>query len=99
MRSLQVANDIFPLAKVKARASELIQKVKRENRPLVITVNGEPAAVLISPQTYDRMAYEDRVRDAISQGLDDEKAGRLLSTDEIRRRADRRFGALKKKRK
>jgi prevent-host-death family protein len=99
MRPLEVTRDLFPIATFKARASEVVRRVKRENRPAVITVDGEPAAVLISPQEYDRMAYEDRVREAITQGLEDERAGRVLSTDEIRRRADERFGTLKKSRK
>lgn len=99
MKAIELSTDVLPIAKIKARASEVVQRVKRENRSIVITVNGEPAAVLVSPQTYDRMAYEDRVREAIAQGFEDEQAGRVLSTDEIRRRADERFGTLKKSRK
>ena len=97
MRPAEISRDFLPIAKFKARASEVINRVRTERRPTVITLNGEPAAVLISPRDYDRLMYEDRVRDAITQGLDDEREGRLLSTEEIRRRADQRFGKLAKK--
>src|SRR5689334_16275114 len=99
MRPLQVATDIVPIAKFKAHASELIHRVRRENRPTVITLNGEPAAVVISAEEYDRITYAERVRAAIEQGLADGRAGRVHSTDDINRWADERFGPLKKRKR
>jgi prevent-host-death family protein len=86
----------MPIGKFKARASEMVHRVGRDKRPLVITLNGEPAAVLISTDDYDRQQYAQRVREAIGQGLADVEAGRLVSDDELGRWADSKFGKLKK---
>jgi prevent-host-death family protein len=40
--------DTLPLATVKARLSELLARVSRQQDRIVITRNGRPAAVLIS---------------------------------------------------
>ncbi len=99
MRPLRVATDLIPIAKFKAHASAVIRRVRKENRPTVITLNGESAAVLISAHEYDRLVYAERVRAAIDRGLADVRAGRVYSTEEIERWADERFGPLKKRKR
>jgi prevent-host-death family protein len=96
MRPLEISKDIIPIAKFKARASEVVNRVRRDGRPMVITLNGEPAAVLISARDYDQQTYRESIRESIEAGLEDEKAGRVLSDAEFRLWANRRFGAFKK---
>ncbi len=55
MRAIKLAEDIVSLARFKAQASQLFRQLRREQRPLVITQNGRPAAVLITPQEFDRL--------------------------------------------
>ena len=64
--------------------------------PVGDPLNGEPAAVLISPADYDREAYAQRVREAVGQGLADVEADRVVTDNELGRWADSRFGQLKK---
>lgn len=99
MRPIELMRDVLPIGKFKARASEMINRVRRDKRPIVITSNGEPAAVLISPEDYDRHAEAERVREAIQEGLADVEHGRVLSDDELGRWADSRFGTLKRRAK
>jgi prevent-host-death family protein len=96
MKTLQVSQDILPIAKFKAHASEVIHRVKREGRPTVITLNGEPAAVLISPADFDRMGSDAGLSQAIEEGLADVEAGRTVSDAEFKRWANKRFGAFRK---
>ncbi|MBL8957428.1 MAG: type II toxin-antitoxin system Phd/YefM family antitoxin [Myxococcaceae bacterium] len=96
MRPAEISRDFLPIAKFKARASEVIQRVRRENRPMVITLNGEPAAVVISPHEYDRIIYAERVRSAIDEGLAAEAAGDTISDEEFEMWAKKRFGAFAK---
>lgn len=44
--------DFEPLTEVKAKLSEKVAKVAKENRFLAITLNGKPAAVLISYREF-----------------------------------------------
>lgn len=50
-----VMSDTLPLATVKARLSEIVTRVAREQDRVVITRNGRPAAVLISPDDLESL--------------------------------------------
>jgi len=43
----------LPLAEVKAKLSRLIDQVAKTDEQIVITRNGRPAAVLVSPDEYE----------------------------------------------
>jgi len=47
--------ETLPLATVKARFSELVDRVTREQDRVVVTRNGQPAAVLISPADLESL--------------------------------------------
>jgi prevent-host-death family protein len=98
MKDLQLARDVLPIGKFKGRMSEMIRRVRTEGRPLVVTLNGEPAAVLVSPEEYDRMTSARRVRRDISEGLADVAAGRSLSDEALTTWADQRYGSTRKTR-
>jgi prevent-host-death family protein len=91
-RTLQVAEDIIPIAELKVRLSEVVRSLDARGRPLVITLNGKPAAVLMAPRDYDRVAYHERVVAKIERGFEDAEAGRVISDEELGKRIDRRFG-------
>jgi antitoxin YefM len=50
-------SDTLPLTEIKARLSEIVDKVQEHHARIVLTRNGRPAAVLISPE--DLEALED----------------------------------------
>lgn len=52
-----VMSETLPLAEIKARLSEIVDKVERQHERVTLTRNGRPAAVLISPE--DLEALED----------------------------------------
>ena len=58
MKHLRIAEGIVPLGEFKSKASALIKNVRKTSSPLVITQNGRPAAVLMSPEEYDRLQEE-----------------------------------------
>ena len=79
MKALQVAEDILPLGVFKARASQVLHKLREVQRPLVITQHGKPVAVLITPEEFDRLAAYDRFLAAVQEGLADAEAGRVVA--------------------
>ncbi len=93
MKPIQVAEDIVPLAKFKAQASQLFRQLHQEQRPLVITQNGKPAAVLMTPQEFDRLREHDRFLEAVREGLADSEAGRLIDDDDLAVELEQEFGA------
>jgi antitoxin YefM len=48
-------SETLPLSAVKARLSELVDRVEREDDRIVVTRNGRPAAVLISADDLDSL--------------------------------------------
>jgi antitoxin YefM len=43
----------LPLAEVKANLSRLVDRVARTDEEILITRNGRPAAILVSPDEYE----------------------------------------------
>lgn len=93
---LRVAEDIVPMAELKARLSERIRDLRTNQRPLVVTLNGKAAAVMLAPEEFDRLTSRARFVAAVQEGLDDEAAGRVIPDDELGRQLDARFGAAAK---
>ena len=52
-----VMSETLPLAEIKAHLSEIVDRVEREHDRVVLTRNGRPAAVIMSPA--DLEALED----------------------------------------
>jgi prevent-host-death family protein len=96
--AFQVSEDIMPIAELKAHLSEVVRGLERR-RPLVITLNGKPAAVLMAPKEYDRISYRERVLAKINEGLQDVAEGRTYSHEEVGRMIEARFAPTPKKKK
>jgi len=77
------ATNILPLARFKASASEVLNGMKRDGRPVIITQNGEAAAVLLRPEEYDHLAYRSSFLSAIEKGYKDSEEGRTVGQAEL----------------
>jgi prevent-host-death family protein len=82
-RSFQTAEDIIPIAELKANMSAIVRELDARPRPLVITLNGKPAAVVMSPREYDLLSYRARFVDAVKEGLADTEAGRTYDSEQV----------------
>lgn len=82
-RTFQTAEDIIPIAELKANMSEIVRGLDDRPRPLVVTLNGKPAAVVMSPREYDLLSYRSRFVDAVSEGLADAQAGRTHDGEQV----------------
>jgi prevent-host-death family protein len=80
-QAFQTAEDIIPIAELKANMSEIVRGLDERPRPLVVTLNGKPAAVVMSPREYDLLSYRSRFIDAVNEGLADVRAGRVVDGD------------------
>ncbi len=83
MSPLRVSKDLVPIATFKAKASEMVRQLRRRKRPFVITLNGRAAAVVLSPEEFDRLADESRFVDAVREGLADSEAGRVVADADL----------------
>ena len=86
MRPLRISEDVVPMADFTGRAAHWFRRVAQDNRPLIITENGKAAGVLLSPAEFDRVVERRRLLDDVAAGVADLDAGRVMTSDELRRR-------------
>jgi prevent-host-death family protein len=70
--------DIKPLSYLKNNASDLLAQINETQRPVVITQNGEPRAVVQDPASYQHMRDAISLLKLIAQGEQDIQAGRTV---------------------
>ena len=74
----------MPKANRKARASQFLRNVKGRREPLVITQNGRPAAVVLSPAAFEEMRAHQSDLEAIAEGLASARAGHLVEHRKVK---------------
>ncbi len=90
MKTINIANDIVPVAEFKVQVSKYLRNIKSTGRPTVITQNGRPAGVLLSPDDYDELIYQKSLIESINRGLADVKNGDVYTTEDLRKELERR---------
>ena len=97
MKPVQIAKDIVPLAEFKAQSASWLERVRASGHPVIITQNGKPAAVMLSPEEFDRIQQRniDYVRSEIRAGEAAIAAGKVYSTNEVKAHLDSRRKARK----
>ncbi len=93
MKSVQVSRDILPVGELKTHTSRVLRRLRAAQRPIVITLNGKPAAVLITPEEFDRLYERERFVEAVGKGLADAEAGRVVDDEALSGELDAEFGA------
>ena len=84
--------DIRPITYLKTRAADLLNQVNETQRPVIITQNGEPRAVLQDPKSYEDMRDALGILKLISQGEEDIRKGKFRSQDEVFSRIEKMAG-------
>lgn len=94
-RIFQVAEDIIPLSQFKVQASKVLNSLHETGRSIVITQNGKPSAVILTPKEFDRLKVREEFKVAVDEGRADAKGGRVYETAALEKELDKRFGKLK----
>lgn len=80
---MNVKTDIKPVTFLKAKAADLLKQINETHRPVIITQNGEPKAVLQDPESYENMRNAIGILKLISQGEEDIRSGKTKSQEEV----------------
>ena len=83
---LNITTDIRSLTAFRRSSAAMMQQLKKSKRPMILTVNGEAAAVVQDAESYQRLldiAARADAREGIRQGLQDARAGRTKSAREV----------------
>ena len=86
---MKVSSDIKPVSYLKSHAADILKQINETRRPIVITQNGEPKAVLQDPDSYDKMRNAIGLLKLISQGEEDIKQDRTKSQEKVFKTIDK----------
>lgn len=84
MKRINVSNDIIPIGEFKTRISKWLKDIEKTGHPLIITQNGRPAGVLLSPVEYDDLMHQKLFLESVNHGIADAESGLIYTTDELR---------------
>lgn len=74
---------IKPVTYLKSRAADLLKQINETHRPVIITQNGKPRAVLQDPETYENMRNAIGILKLLSEGESDIRDGLAKSQEDI----------------
>ena len=80
---MNISRDIKPVTYLKSRASDLLRQINETHRPVIITQNGEPRAVLQDPESYEHMRNAIGLLKLISLGEEDIRDGKSKPQEEV----------------
>lgn len=92
MRPIRVSENFVPISEFKAQAADWLRKIGESGDPLVVTQNGVPAGVLLSPAAFDALTERARFLTGVGEGLADADVGRVHTHADVKARVARRFG-------
>ena len=81
---MNIKTDIKPVSYLKSKAADILKYINDTHRPVIITQNGEPRAVLQDQECYENMRNAIGILKLLSSGEDDLKNGKIkLQVDDL----------------
>lgn len=88
---MKMREDIRPVTYLKSKAADLLAQLNKTRRPVVITQNGEPRAVIQDPESYERTKIAIGLMKLLVQGEEDIRSGRTYDQEEVFQRLAKKF--------
>jgi prevent-host-death family protein len=80
---MNISQDIKPVTYLKSRAADLLEQINETHRPVIITQNGEPRAILQDPKSYENMRNAIGILKLISQGEEEIRSGKSKPQEKV----------------
>ncbi len=80
---MKISTDIKPVSFLKSKAAAMLKQVNETHRPIIITQNGEPRAVLQDPESYENMRNAIGILKLISLGEENILNGKMKTQGEV----------------
>jgi prevent-host-death family protein len=83
---IDITKDIQPLTTFRNNSVKFMKRLKKTRRPIILTVNGKPEAVVQSAAEYQRLlnlAAQADPEEGLRQGLEDIAKGRTRPAREV----------------
>lgn len=83
MDNLNLTTDIQPVTEFRANTAEILETLRKNRRPIILTQHGRPAAVLESVEEYQRKQEELSFLKGLLSGMKDAESGNVEDGEEI----------------
>jgi len=80
---MNIKQDIRPVTYLKSKAADILKQINETHRPVIITQNGEPRAVLQDPESYENMRNAIGILKLISEGENQIRSGKARPQQEV----------------
>jgi len=80
--------DIVPVTDLRQDAAAVLERVRKSAGPVVITQRGRAAAVMVSPESYERSEHERQILRLLARGERDIAKGKGHDLDSVLAEAD-----------
>ena len=81
--SVSITQDIKSVTDLKKRTNEIFRQIHQTGRPVIITVNGRPDAVLIDAEIFEKKLKALNLGSLLSEAENDISAGKIRPVGEF----------------
>lgn len=74
---------VVPLSDFRQKTRKYLHRLQDSGEMMILTQNGQSAAVVMSPESYQRLEYERDFFRAIAAGERDAAAGKTIDHDDL----------------
>jgi prevent-host-death family protein len=93
MPRVRLDTDIKPVSEFRAKAADLIERVRNTRRPLVLTQRGRSAAVVVAVDEYEQLLEEIETLRDLRKAEDQINRGQAVSNQRAKIKLRTRSGA------
>jgi antitoxin YefM len=84
MKNISISDDIIPVGEFKTKMAQYFKMIQENGNSLVITQNGKPAGVLLSPIVFDDLRQTKLFVESVMRGYSDSEKGDVITTDQLK---------------
>ena len=95
VKTMNIKEDIKPISYLKSRSAELLAQINETRRPVIITQNGEPKAVIQDTESYETMVKSLNLMKILANSEKDIQNGNTVKQDTLFKQIEDKL--LKKK--
>ncbi len=88
MITLKIKEDIKPISYLKSRSADLISQINETHRPVIITQNGEPRAVIQDAESYEKTINSLNLMRILAHGEKAIRKGNTIKQEDLFKQID-----------
>jgi len=81
VNGMKIKEDIKPISYLKSRSAELLAQLNETHRPVIITQNGEPKAVIQDAESYEKMVNSLNLMKILAHSEKDIQEGKTIKQE------------------